>query len=185
MWRGQHFATRPVGLADYDFLVAAAVESPEEWTRVFADFPPDPITLLNQILHGVISQYLVFDPNDADQDYPVGVLALYNASFRHGHAWIDLCCVPQRSTDPETSRLHSVVALLEFAFAHWGFRKLYASHLGFQSSPFAVLDASAQSEAVFPDWYRHNNLYWDRTISAITRPAWSAARPRALAAVGL
>ena len=104
-------------------------------------------------------------------DRPAGLVALYDADFEAGHAWVAL--VPELHPEAFELILQAGVLLVEFAFATWQFRKLYAELPGISDTlPLSQLGDLVSEEARLRRHLYHGGEYLDLPIYAIYRERW-------------
>jgi len=156
----------PCGPEDLGFLYALAATVTQRWYRLCRRGLPPPHEFEEALWQGVTCQFVTRSPDGT----AIAVSSLHDLDLRNGIGWIDVVGDDDLHIDavgPTT--LH----LLDHAFGNWPLRKLYATHLDLQPSPFSAAGVPFDVEARLREFAWHDGMYWDRVITAVRRTQWT------------
>jgi hypothetical protein len=178
---GRRVALRPVEIGDYPLLRSMELSnelgvhwkyrgqilSPEQWNA--------------SLWTGVLAQFLVFSRTE---DRPVGLVAVYKASFQDSHAYVSALGFQPGRHSP--AMLLGVAVFLQYVFGCWDFDKLYFELPSYNLSQFASgLDRFFEIEGRLRGHYTYRGRKWDLLLLAMYRERWEAESRRVLAAEGV
>ena len=160
---------RPVTDADYGFLFALSTDEATGFRWRFRGETPSPEGFTHMMWHSVIAQFIVCS---IATDEPVGHVLAFNANLRHRHAHIAMAVRPDRVG--RSWALEGAQLFIDYLFANWEFRKLYAEVVDFNLAQFSsVTDLPAFAvEGRLTDHEYYQNRYWDMVIIGLRRERW-------------
>jgi len=174
--QGRRVQLRPLGGRDYEALrlMELSDELGARW-RLHGG-TPDPDSFLQSASAGVIAQFLVVPRSavgtQAGAEAPMGIVTSYGANFQSGYAYI--AAAKFARSVPSSMFIEGVAVFIEYVFACWAFRKLYAEVDEFNLPQFAsVLESLFREEGRLREHTFLADRYWDRHILALYRSSWS------------
>ena len=168
--RGRHVYLRPITPADYDFLLRAEAGSELGTRWRFSGATPSPEQWAQQTWGGVLAQFIV---SSTRTNSPIGLVAVYEANFQHGHAHLAAAAFEPDRRSP--AMILGLALFLRYVFCCWNFRKLYMQLPEYNYAQFASAEGRIfEVEARLRDHFFHDGAYWDQLTLALYREAWSA-----------
>lgn len=162
---------RPVTPDDYPVLYAAAVDPIDGYRWRFRGATPAPSEFEHLLFHEAIAQFVVCD---AEDDSAHGLVVAYGYHAGDGHANVAY----QRIGGVDRRAGQMIVGiglLIEYVFATWPVRKLYADLPDFNFGPLAALTGTAfEVEGRRRDHLYHADAWHDLVTIAIYREPWRA-----------
>ena len=129
---GRHVRLRAVFPSDYEYLYALANDDELAWRWRYRGASVSPELFQQHLWHNVISQFVV---ETVESSQRIGHVQAFDASERNGFCHFAVLL------DPAVSRsgwsLEALLLFLDYLFAVWNFRKLYAEVLEFNYEQFA------------------------------------------------
>jgi hypothetical protein len=164
---------RSIEPEDLGFLYSLAARWPESWHRVCRRGIPFPEEFDSLLRFNVNDQFMV-EVEVNEERRRVGLVALFDADYAVGTAWIDSVGLPGDANDP--LRAKALDQLIDRAFiASPPLRKIYVRHHGFEACPLSHLPYRTVEEARLTDHVRHDDFLWDSVITALHRADWRAS----------
>ena len=166
---GSRVYLRPVTEADYGFLFALSTDEATGYRWRFRGETPSPEGFTHAIWHNTIAQFIVCS-NASDE--PVGHVVGFNANMRHRHAHVAMVVRPDRAG--RSWALEGAALFIDYLFANWDFRKLYAEVVDFNLAQFAsITDLPAFAvEGRLTEHEYYGERYWDVVVVALRREGW-------------
>jgi RimJ/RimL family protein N-acetyltransferase len=166
---GRRVYLRPVTDADYGFLFALSTDEATGFRWRFRGETPSPETFAHGIWHNVIAQFIVCS---IATDEPVGHVLAFNANLRHRHAQIAMVVRPDRAG--RSWALEGAELFIDYVFANWEFRKLYAEVVDFNLPQFSSITdlPMFEVEGRLREHEYYRGRYWDVLIIALRRERW-------------
>ncbi|HEY7069750.1 MAG TPA: GNAT family protein, partial [Acidimicrobiales bacterium] len=163
---GSRVYLRPVSEADYGFLFALSTDEATGYRWRFRGETPSPEGFTHAIWHNTIAQFIVCS-NASDE--PVGHVVAFNANLRHRYAHIAMVVRPDRAG--RSWALEGAQLFIDYLFANWDFRKLYAEVVDFNLTQFAsITDLPVFTvEGRLTDHEYYGERYWDLVVVALRR----------------
>jgi RimJ/RimL family protein N-acetyltransferase len=173
---GAHVSLRPILHADYEPMMLAELSDAlgPRWRH--RGRTPSPDEFVRSMWTGVLAQFLVIDHASG---MPVGVTSIYNADFNDGFAYFALAKFdPAR---PSRRLLEGAALFLDYAFANWPFRKLYAESIeeNFEQFHSAVRWLFREEGRLRGHVFLEGH-YTDTLVLALYRETWEKVSPRFL-----
>jgi RimJ/RimL family protein N-acetyltransferase len=168
---GRRVYLRPVTDADYGFLFALSTDEATGFRWRFRGETPSPESFSHSIWHNTIAQFVVCS-NTTDE--PVGHVVAFNADMRHRHAHIAMVVRPDRAG--RSWALEGAQLFIDYLFANWEFRKIYAEVVDFNLAQFgSIADLPAfRLEGRLSEHEYFRGRYWDVVIIGLRRDDWEA-----------
>lgn len=158
---GDGVAVRACTDGDVPFLYQLASDHPERWLRLCGDGLPNPHLFAEGLWDGVL---FIGVPEVAG--LALGVVCVYQPSFLHGTAWLEVVGEREGSIGRSLSAAAEVV--VAHAFRRWPLRKLYVQHGSFEGPPLQSFPGyEVEQEARLPEALFHDRLRWDLVVNAV------------------
>jgi RimJ/RimL family protein N-acetyltransferase len=166
---GHKVYLRPVTEADYGFLFALSTDEATGFRWRFRGETPSPDGFTHAIWHNTIAQFVVCS---GATDEPVGHVVAFNANMRHRYAHIAMVVRPDRVG--RSWALEGAQLFIDYLFANWEFRKLYAEVVDFNLTQFGSIATMpaflVEGRLTEHEYYR--GRYWDLVVIALRRQDW-------------
>jgi hypothetical protein len=175
---GRHVFLRQIQPEDYRLIRAAdgggdlavrwrfrgSSSSPEQWAQ--------------SLWRGVLVQYLVVGLHDPT---PLGLVAVYNANFQDGYAYLAAERFGARRATP--LMVFGLALFIDYVFACWDFHKLYLEVAEYNVGQFqSGIGRLFTEEARLGGHIWYGERRWDQLILALYRDTWRQEGSRLLAA---
>ena len=171
---GRRVSLRAVRDTDYDFLYQLAVDEEMGFRWRHRGETPGPEAFHQALWNGVLVQFVICDRRTGD---PVGHAFAYNANFRYQTCFIAMGVKPSlvgSGWSIEAGRM-----FIDYLFAMWPFRKIYAEVGEFNFPQFASGTGTAfEVEGRLRDHEFYGNRYWDLFVLALYRERYEHSRKR-------
>jgi hypothetical protein len=161
---------KPAESDDLALLYRLAVEEPHLWPRLCERASPPPHRFADLLWSDTEAVFVA--TNNALSDF-YGVCSIYAADHRNQVAYVEFVFLP---TVPGLVEAQAAVLLIQHAFRHWRFRKLYTTYCDFTANPVSRLSEVTTVEGTLRNYTYHNGMYWDQTVIAIERSDWIGGR---------
>jgi RimJ/RimL family protein N-acetyltransferase len=167
---------RPVEASDYGPLFRLATHSELQRTWRFRGSTPSPEAFLQSLWESVLAQFVIVRRSNSNV---IGLVTVYRADFRIGHAYLALVLHPE-VRGRGVWAYESMLLFLNYVFVNWNFRKLYGetgehSFESFRSGE--GIEFHVEGRLSGHEWFAGN--YLDVVITAIYRDEWmERARPK-------
>ncbi len=133
---------------------------------------PSPADYAESVWTNTLATFLI---EKCSERTPVGVVAIYNANMTAQRASFSLAAFPGYEGTPAV--MDGALLAINYAFAVWPFRKLYADVLGFNVDQLAsVARHLFTEEARLSEWEFFNDQWWDLYYFSLTRERWLERR---------
>jgi len=163
---GRSTQLRPIGGADYEGLRRIELTTLGASWR-YRGATPSPEAFAANLWRGVLTQYMVVGRSD---NRALGYVSAYNASLRHGHAYL---AAARFSTGSSFRFLEGAALFIDHVFQSWPFRKLYLDVTEFTLPQFeGMIGNLCEIEGRFIDDVYYRGRTWDRLILALYRTRW-------------
>jgi RimJ/RimL family protein N-acetyltransferase len=173
---GRHVYLRPITPADYDFLLRVETGGQLGARWRFGGATPSPEQWAQQTWGGVLAQFIVCSARTND---PIGLVAVYEANFQHGHAHLAVGAFRPERRSPAI--ILGLAIFLRYVFCCWNFRKLYMQLPEYNYPQFASAEGRYfEIEGRLRDHFFHTGQYWDQLTLALYRDNWLARSQRIL-----
>jgi RimJ/RimL family protein N-acetyltransferase len=117
----------------------------------------------------VLAQFLVITRTEGR---PVAIASAYNLDPLNRFAYISLARLPH--AEPRRCVLEGMLLFVDYVFACWPLRKLYAEAIEFNLEQFASGSGrSFRTEARLVERTFYAGRFWDVLIIAVDRASWS------------
>lgn len=162
---GRRAALRSIQPKDQPFLHALTADPYSGLRWRHRGYTPSPDVLARELWDDVLAQFIVESPASRE---PLGLVKAYAANTRHGYATVGITMAP--GTTLSGVGIEAMVLFVNFLFAHWNFRKLYAESLGFSYPMFASGAGTLfEVEGVLRGHEYFAGRYWDLYLLAFHR----------------
>jgi RimJ/RimL family protein N-acetyltransferase len=166
---GKHVRLRAIRQSDYPFLIELQ-SGPENMIRWrYRGTTPSPEHMVQSLWQGVLAQFLIVR---ADNGEPVGLVAAYDAEFRHSYAWIAMIVTPRCERAGWTFEAYGLFTT--YLFETFGFRKVYLEVIEFN---FATIASGTgrlfHVEGCLVDHEFHLGRRWNLYTVAIYADEWT------------
>jgi hypothetical protein len=166
--RGRHVYLRAVLPGEYEDLylretsgALASRSGLEGTTPVLEEW-------LKQGSAGVLARFVVLSNDDHRR---LGLVFLFNADMRNGHAHIGVSSFDVTRPSPQV--MMGCGLLIEYAFSCWPFHKLYLDVAGYNMERFWTgEDKLFEVEGRLKEHHYLDGRRWDHHILAISRERW-------------
>jgi hypothetical protein len=162
---GRFVSLQPIAVDDYPFLLRLFTDPEGQSTGRLGGVGLNPETLGSFLWSGVLTQFLVVRP-DARQR--IGLVAAYNAEFRHGRVSLAIWTAP-----PFRGRgwpMEATLLMLRILFDQFPFRKVYFESIQPAVETFgSALNRFLTVEGVLKEYMFVDGRYVDQTIASIRR----------------
>lgn len=172
--RGHRVSLQPVRAQDYEML--RMLELSEDLVPIWRHqgATPSPERWVESLWTGVLAQFIVVD---IARKHPLGIVNVYSADFRHGHAYIAASKfdLQRRST----LFLEGFALFVDYVFAVWNFRKLYMETSERNIGQFAsAIGPILCEEGRLREHLFFDGRYWDVLHLALYRNTWDEIRTK-------
>jgi RimJ/RimL family protein N-acetyltransferase len=166
--QGRSVFLRPVVPEDYRSLRAVELSDDLGPRWRFRGGTPSPEQWSQVTWSSTLAQFLIVG---RQSDRPIGVVAVHQANFQDGFAYMSAAGFePSR---PSPAMLIGLAIFLNYVFACWDFRKLYLEVPEYNYGRFSsVVDRYCRLEGRLRDHMYFNGRYWDQLTLAIYRERW-------------
>jgi RimJ/RimL family protein N-acetyltransferase len=160
---------RPITEADYAFLFALSTDETTGFRWRFRGETPSPEGFAHAIWHDVLAQFLVCS---VATNEPAGHVLAFNPNLRDRHADIAMVVRPDRVGHGWA--LEGAQLFIDYLFATWDFRKLYAWVAEFNLTRFSsVIDRRMFTvEGRLGEHEYYGDRYWDVVVLGLHRRRW-------------
>jgi hypothetical protein len=174
---GEHVFLRQISPEDYRFLRSAELGSELAVRWRFRGASVSPEHWAQNLWQSVLAQYLVVGTQDPT---PLGLVAVYQAAFQDGHAY--LAAERFQARRPSPPMIFGLALFIDYVFTCWDFHKLYLEVAEynlhqFQSGVGRLFDL----EARLRDHIWYGGRHWDQVVLALYRDTWQEKGTRLLA----
>ena len=104
---------------------------------------------------------------------PVGHVVAFNANMRHRHVHVAMVVRPDRVG--RSWALEGAQLFIDYLFANWDFRKVYAEVVDFNLAQFgSMVDLAVfDIEGRLTEHEYYGGRYWDVVVVALRRERWN------------
>ena len=177
---GRRVRLRPVGPADYAFVATLETHPEVHFRWRHRGTTPSPERLISSLWDGALV-VLLAEPVAGGE--PLALLAAYGADLRNGWCSIGVAAVPGLPPGPSPA-FDAVVLFVDYLFALWPLRKVYAEAPGFAFAQYAsAVPTLFDREGLLKAHDFYMGRHWDKHILAVSREDWAARRLPFLALV--
>lgn len=158
----------PVTPAHHEFLYELATSAEVSFHWRFRGAAPPYELFVQGIWANMFCQYVVLRKPGLD---PVGHVIVYGADFRNGFAYVGVAT--NKAVQGTSLGIEATIILIDYLFAGFPFRKLYAESLAFDFARFASgSERLFRIEGVMKAHHYYAGRYWDQYILAFYREEW-------------
>ncbi len=181
MLEGRRVVLRAIGPEDYAFVYRLET-SPELLVRWrFHGRTPSPEESTRSLFDGVLAQFLAVEKTSGK---PIGFVNVHDPNLFNATAHLAAIAMPDSRN--AALMIDACMPLVEYAFALFPMRKLYAEVLDFNLVQFeSIVGKFFETEGCLVGDHYFNGQYWNKHILAITREKWTIAREKYMGFVGL
>jgi hypothetical protein len=179
---GRRVRLRPVGPADFAFVATLETHPEVHFRWRHRGTTPSPERLLSSLWDGALVVLLAEHVTAAraaergEPGEPFALLAAYGADLRNGWCSFGVAAVPELPPGP-TPTLDAVVLFLDYLFALWPLRKVYAEAPGFAFGQYAsAVPLLLEREGLLKGHDFYMGRHWDKHILSVSRDDWPARR---------
>lgn len=167
---GRRVRLRPVQSEDYDYLYDLSLAMPNIVRWRYRGRTPSPDEFVQSLWHSVLCQFVI-EARESRQ--PVGLVLAYSPEFQAGWCYIAIIADPR--LHGKGLAIEGLVILIDYVFANWNFRKLYADSVDFNYSTFASGAGDVfEHEATLREYEYFDGELWDLHYISIRRDRWEA-----------
>jgi hypothetical protein len=168
--QGKTVRLRPVREGDISALYDAAIDPRWGFKWRYRGSVPSPAEFHVGLYQGTLTQFVI---ENVETTSLVGWVGAYNARQDAGTAYIAVARASAPNTAFHAEMIEGMYLLINYLFATWPFRKLYAEIAGFNWSQFAWGEGVFfEVEGVLTEHDFHDGVYWDQRIIAFRRDEW-------------
>jgi RimJ/RimL family protein N-acetyltransferase len=168
---GHHVELRPIDSTtarDLEFLYSIAIAPENGYRWRYRGSIPDLAEFVKTLSSGVLVQFIVERRATSES---IGLVTGYNASQRDG--WCYVAALASPSFVGSGAVADGTIALIEYLFMNWAFRKIYIESIEFNYEQFQSMSAAiAHEEARLRQHVFFDGRYWDVVTAAIYREEW-------------
>jgi RimJ/RimL family protein N-acetyltransferase len=173
---GRRITLLPVVPDHYQFLYELATSEEIGFRWRYGGQIPQYETFVQQMWSGVLTQFLI---TQTESGRGLGLTVAYNADLRNGHAYIAAVIDPREAVPGGGVEANAL--FLDYLFATWNFRKLYAEVLEFNLVQFSSgLGNAFREEGVLRAHHYYAGRFWDQHLVAYYRETWETEGTRIL-----
>lgn len=173
---GRRITLLPTVPDHYPFLYELATSQEIGFRWRYGGQIPQYEVFVQQMWTGVLAQFLI---TKTESGQALGLTVAYNADLRNGHAYI-AAVMDQNEAFPG-SGVEASALFLNYVFATWNFRKLYAEVLEFNLPQFSSgLGNAFKEEGVLRAHQYYGGRFWDMHLVAYYRETWEVEGSRLL-----
>ena len=177
--RGREVYLRAVLPAEYEDLYLRETSGVEATRGGLEGATPAFEEWLTQRWAGTLARFVVLRGGDHSR---LGLVSLFNADLRNGHAHLALNSFD--ATRPSPLVMMGCGLFIEYAFSCWPFHKLYLDVAGYNMQRFlSGQDKLFETEGRLKDHHYLEGRRWDHHILAVSRDRWKPYWARHAAAV--
>jgi hypothetical protein len=170
---GRRVRLRPVGPADFAFVATLETHPEVHFRWRHRGTTPSPERLLSSLWDGAL---VVLLAEHVAAGGPFAMLAAYGADLRNGWCSFGVAAVPDLPAGP-TPTLDAVVLFLDYLFALWPLRKVYAEAPGFAFEQYAsAVPLLLEREGLLKGHDFYMGRHWDKHILSVSRVDWPMRR---------
>jgi RimJ/RimL family protein N-acetyltransferase len=167
---------RPVTIEDVPFLHEVETSPETGWRFRFRGVMPS-VEQYAAGLGGDVLQAFMID--DKQRNARVGSVAAYGANLHDGHAYVSVIVAP--AYEKTGWGMEATLFFMNYLFAVWPLRKLYADVVEFNLSQFESGEGKAfHTEGVLKQHHYFGGRHWDQHVLAAYREEWLAAFGRTI-----
>jgi len=168
----------PLRSSDYRELYEWSTNLTEAFRWRFGGRTPSPEEFAHSLWMNVLAQYLVVDENEVRQ----GLVVLYDADHVNGHVYIGVQGRPSGQSGIYATL--GLLRLIDHAFRHWPFRKIYAEIPEYNVASFSSISRRGmQVEGRLLNHIFYKDRYWDLITHSLTRETWEEVSQIPFAAI--
>jgi RimJ/RimL family protein N-acetyltransferase len=163
--RGRRVELRPPGNPDFDFLYALSTDDDVGFRWGYRGTTPSPQAFAETFWADSLAQFVVMSTTTGERH---GLARLYRADIEGGHCHVAV--ILQSGAAGIGLGAEAGLLVVNYAFAHWSFRKLYFDVAGYNLELFASALAFEMTEEVrLRDYDFYGGRYWDRHVFSLSR----------------
>jgi len=169
-WSTSRVRLRPLLADDVAALYEASVEPTLNYRWRFRGSTPSIGAFQQVLFQDVLAQFIVQRHDEAE---PTGLVTSYNFKPEAGHVYIGFQRT-SRNVEPSGEMLDGVFLLIEYLFANWPIRKVYAELPDYNFYPLGSLGRIGTVEGCFKAHLVRGEQVSDLFTIAIYREAWAS-----------
>ena len=156
---------RPVRPDDYAFLYGLGTDPETGFRWRYRGYVPGHEEFVRDLARESLVGFTVEDKKSGNR---AGLVTAYSADVQDGYAFVSIIMAPRYVGSG--CGMEATLLFLNYLFAIWGFRKLYAEMIAFNYPAVASGEGRLfQVEGCLREHHYYNSKYWDKYLLAIYR----------------